>query len=122
MNVVFMPMFLVGLDGVSRRLFDGGATYAFAQPILHLNRVSSWGAWLLAIAQIPFIINFFWSMRHGERVTDNPWEATTLEWAAPSPPPHGNFLSAPQVFRGPYEYSVPGHRRDFLPQFEPAEA
>src|SRR3954464_4751771 len=48
MNVVFMPMFLVGLAGVSRRLYDGGATYAFAQPVLHLNVVSSWGAWTLA--------------------------------------------------------------------------
>ena len=35
MNVVFMPMFIVGLAGVSRRLFDGGASYAFAQPVLH---------------------------------------------------------------------------------------
>ena len=35
MNVVFMPMFLMGLAGVSRRLFDGGATYDFAQPVLH---------------------------------------------------------------------------------------
>ena len=46
MNVVFMPMFLVGLAGVSRRLFDGGAAYDFAQPVLHLNVVSSWGAWI----------------------------------------------------------------------------
>ena len=122
MNVLFMPMFLVGLAGVSRRLFDGGATYAFAQPVLHLNQVSSWGAWLLALAQIPFVINFFWSRRHGEQVADNPWDATTLEWAAPSPPPHGNFLELPEAYRGPYEYSVPGHPRDFFPQFERAEA
>jgi cytochrome c oxidase subunit 1 len=40
-----------------------------------------------------FIINFFWSMRHGKKVDDNPWEATTLEWTAPSPPPHGNFAT-----------------------------
>jgi heme/copper-type cytochrome/quinol oxidase subunit 1 len=37
MNVVFMPMFIVGLAGVSRRLFDGGAAYDFAQPTLHWN-------------------------------------------------------------------------------------
>ena len=122
MNVLFMPMFVMGLAGVSRRLFDGGASYAFAAPVLHLNQVSSWGAWLLAVAQIPFVINFFWSLRRGEKVADNPWDATTLEWAAPSPPPHGNFLKLPEVFRGPYEYSVPGHRRDFLPQCEPAES
>ena len=51
----------------------------------------------------------------------NPWQATTLEWAAaPSPPiAHGNFVEVPTVYRGPYEYSVPGHEPDFLPQNEP---
>ena len=118
MNVVFMPMFKLGLAGVSRRLFDGGATYAFAQPVLHLNVISSWGAWIMALFQIPFIINFFWSINHGEKTGDNPWEATTIEWSAPSPPPHGNFVHTPQAYRGPYEYSVPGSAKGFLPQFE----
>jgi cytochrome c oxidase subunit 1 len=122
MNGIFMPMFLQGLAGVSRRLYDGGATYDFAQPVLNLNRASSYAAWALAVAQIPFIINFFWSMRRGEKVGDNPWQATTLEWAAPSPPPHGNFTTPPVAYRGPYEYSVPGARQDYLPQFERSEA
>ena len=95
MNVVFMPMFIIGMAGVSRRLFDGGAAYDFAQPILHWNVVSSWGAWILALFQIPFIFNFFWSIRKGEKAGDNPWQATTIEWAAPSPPPHGNFVVRP---------------------------
>jgi cytochrome c oxidase subunit 1 len=118
MNVVFMPMFIVGLAGVSRRLFDGGATYAFAEPILHWNVVSSWGAWVLGLCQIPFIFNFFWSIRKGEKTDDNPWQATTIEWAAPSPPPHGNFVVVPEAHRGPYEYSVPGAAKDFVPQHE----
>jgi cytochrome c oxidase subunit 1 len=118
MNVVFMPMFITGLAGVSRRLFDGGASYDFAQPVLHWNVVSSWGAWILAVFQIPFIFNFFWSIKKGEKVGDNPWEATTIEWAAPSPPPHGNFQTIPEAHRGPYEYSVPGANRDFTPQYE----
>ena len=118
MNVVFMPMFFVGLAGVSRRLYDGGATYDFAQPVLHFNAVSSWGAWIMALFQLPFIFNFFWSIWKGQKVGDNPWQATTLEWAAPSPPPHGNFAVAPEVFRGPYEYSVPGAAKDFVPQHE----
>jgi len=118
MNVVFMPMFIVGLAGVSRRLYDGGVTYDFAQPVLQWNVVSSWGAWILAVFQVPFIFNFFWSIRKGEPVGDNPWQATTIEWAAPSPPPHGNFLVAPEAHRGPYEYSVPGAAKDFLPQSE----
>jgi cytochrome c oxidase subunit 1 len=118
MNVIFMPMFWMGLAGVSRRLFDGGASYDFAQPVLQLNVVSSWGAWILAVFQIPFIFNFFWSAWKGEKAGDNPWDATTIEWAAPSPPPHGNFRTAPEAHRGPYEYSVPGAAKDFHPQFE----
>src|SRR3989337_4310042 len=113
MNVVFMPMFLVGLAGVSRRLFDGGATYDFAQPILHWNVVSSWGAWILAILQIPFIFNFFWSIWKGEKTGDNPWQATTIEWAAPSPPPHRNFVPVPEAKQGPYHANDPGRGRDF---------
>jgi cytochrome c oxidase subunit 1 len=118
MNVVFMPMFIIGMAGVSRRLFDAGTAYAFAQPTMHWNEVSSWGAWILALFQIPFIFNFFWSIWKGETVGENPWQATTIEWSAPSPPPHGNFLGAPQAYRGPYEYSVPGAAKDFVPQYE----
>jgi cytochrome c oxidase subunit 1 len=57
-------------------------------------------------------------MFKGEKTNDNPWQATTIEWAAPSPPPHGNFRVAPQAYRGPYEYSVPGAKKDFVPQCE----
>ena len=54
----------------------------------------------------------------GEKTEENPWHATTIEWAAPSPPPHGNFLVAPEAYRGPYEYSVPGAAKDYTPQYE----
>jgi len=57
--------------------------------------------------------------RGAKAVSDNPWEATTLEWQTPTPPPHGNFAQMPVVYRGPYEYSVPGHKKDFTPQNEP---
>ena len=120
-NGIFMPMFIQGLAGVSRRLYDGGASYDFAKDVLHWNVFMSFSAWGLGIAQIPFIINFFRSIKHGKKVGENPWEATTLEWAAPSPPPHGNFLTEPAVHRGPYEYSVPGHPKDFTPQFVSAQ-
>ena len=122
MNVIFMPMFIMGLAGVSRRLYDGGASYAHAQPVLQWNVVSSWGAWALALFQIPFIFNFFWSIWRGKKTDQNPWHATTLEWAAPSPPPHGNFLTPPAAHRGPYEYSVPGASRDYSPQWEAGKA
>ncbi|MCH7746484.1 MAG: cbb3-type cytochrome c oxidase subunit I [Acidobacteria bacterium] len=116
MNVVFMPMFIIGLAGVNRRLYDGGMQYAHAQDVIGWNVVSSYGAWTLGFFQIFFIFNFFWSIRHGKQVDDNPWKATTLEWQAPSPPPHGNFTTPPEARRGPYEYSVPGASTDFTMQ------
>lgn len=117
MNCIFMPMFVLGMAGVSRRLYDGGAQYAFAQGVLPLNTMISMSAWLLALFQLPFVINLVWSMLKGKKTdSDNPWEATTLEWATPTPPPHGNFTKVPQIYRGPYEYSVPGASRDFTPQ------
>jgi cytochrome c oxidase subunit 1 len=117
-NGVFLPMFIQGLAGVSRRLYDGGAAYDFAKDVLHWNVFMSISAWGLAIAQIPFVINFFRSIKKGEKVGENPWNATTLEWAAPSPPPHGNFEAPPSAHRGPYDYSVPGASRDYSPQFQ----
>jgi cytochrome c oxidase subunit 1 len=146
MNGIFAPMFFQGMAGFHRRAFDGGKAYeqianqVFAEPnsflanmaeLLHvipadaplrmidLNIVTSGSAWLLAIFQVPFIINLFLSVFIGKKVTsDNPWDATTLEWATPTPPPHGNFLVEPVAYRGPYEYSVPGASKDFSPQFE----
>jgi cytochrome c oxidase subunit 1 len=116
-NGIFMPMFIQGLAGVSRRLYDGGAAYDFAKDVAPWNVVMSVSAWGLALAQIPFIVNFFRSIRKGERVSDNPWQATTIEWAAPSPPPHGNFVTPPSAHRGPYDYSVPGAPQDHTPQW-----
>jgi cytochrome c oxidase subunit 1 len=116
-NGIFMPMFVIGLAGVSRRLYDAGSTYDFAKDTQHWNVFMSVSAWGLALSQIPFIINFFKSIKHGEKVGDNPWQATTIEWAAPSPPPHGNFTTPPEAHRGPYDYSVPGAQEDHSPQW-----
>ncbi len=122
MNGIFMPMMIQGLAGMQRRLFDGGAVYTHTQDVLWLHKVISFSAWGLAISQIPFIINFFASLRKPREAEDNPWQATTIEWAAPSPPPHGNFASTPVAYRDPYEYSYPGHDTDYLPQFQPTTA
>jgi len=118
MNSVFLPMFFIGLAGVSRRLWTH-TDYVQGQQADAWHNMSSWGAWMLGLSQIPFIINFFWTAFAGKKVAENPWEATTLEWAAPSPPPHGNFAEVPVAYRGPYEYSVPGKTRDFCPQSVP---
>ncbi len=120
-NTVFMPMFFQGMAGVSRRLYDQ-TLYAHGEAVQGLTIMSSWGAWMLGLSQLPFILNFFMSLRAGKRIAANPWDATTLEWVAPSPPPHGNFATIPVVYRGPYEYSVPGVQTDFFPQHVGAEA
>jgi cytochrome c oxidase subunit 1 len=130
MNVVFMPMFIQGLAGMLRRMSDGGINYsslklqgvsgALSPAIIGLNNFILWGAVGLFIVQIPFIINFFYSIKNGPKVaSDNPWEATTLEWQTPTPPPHGNFLKPPQAYRGPYDYSIPGYDKDYVPQNQP---
>jgi cytochrome c oxidase subunit 1 len=118
MNVIFMPMFIQGLGGMNRRLYDGGLQFQHNAPLLKWNIVIGFAAWTLGLFQLPFIYNFFASIRGGTPVDINPWQATTLEWAAASPPGHGNFEVSPSVHRGPYEYSVPGAARDFTPQFE----
>ena len=108
----------MGLAGVSRRLYDGGATYDFAQPVLHLNVVSSWGAWILALFQIPFIFNFFWSIWKGQKVGDNPGTRRRSSGRRPRRRRTATSPSRPQAYRGPYEYSVPGAAKDFSPQYE----
>ena len=120
MNVIFLPMFVQGLAGVNRRLWDGGTLYTHAQGTLSLNVPMSYAALGLAFFQIFFIINLAWSIRGGRATGANPWEATTLEWsAAPSPPrAHGNFDRVPRVVRDPYEYNAPGATAGFLPQAE----
>ncbi len=142
MNGIFAPMLYQGMVGFHRRWYDGGKYFEnttnvttgltqftsdvfgfFGIPIsptaLGLNEVMSFSAWGLALAQVPFIINVFISIKGGKKVeNDNPWGATTLEWVAPTPPPHGNFASEPTVYRGPYEYSVPGASRDYSPSWE----
>jgi cytochrome c oxidase subunit 1 len=130
MNVVFLPMFAQGMEGMLRRMADGGVNYSAARvpgalatlpdTIMEMHTWILWGAMALGLAQIPFIINLFWSIKHGEEAkSDNPWDSTTLEWQTPTPPPHGNFATPPRICRGPYEYSVPGHAADFTPQNEP---
>jgi len=121
MNVLFAPMFVQGMAGFHRRWFDGGKLFEMtSHKYFYLNEIISWGAWGLGIAQLPFIINFFSSAFAGKKVgSDNPWNATTLEWNTPTPPPHGNFLTEQVVYRGPYEYSVPGADKDYSPQWEP---
>jgi cytochrome c oxidase subunit 1 len=119
MNLIFFPMLFQGLGGMGRRMSDGGYIYSAAHPsnegvigslsaaVMQLNGVIAWSALALAAFQLPFIFNFFHSAFAGRRVeSDNPWQATTLEWQTPTPPPHGNFAQEMFVYREPYAYSL----------------
>jgi len=113
---IFMPMHWVGIAGGIRRYAEStSTTYAAAlQPLHHLMTIA---AFVTAGAQLFFLFNFFWSLKHGAPATKNPWNATTLEWTTDSPPPHDNFGGHyPSVYRGPYEFGVPGAKDDFVPQ------
>jgi cytochrome c oxidase subunit 1 len=90
--------------------------YEFLQPMQHWNVFITVSALILGASQIFFLFNFVWSLVAGKKAERNPWQANTLEWTAPSPPPHGNFEVQPVVYRGAYEYSSPEVEEDYLPQ------
>ncbi len=117
MNLIFFPMLIQGMGGLSRRTYDPQVYEAGQALAATLHKVITHSAYLMAAFQLPFIFNFFRSIWAGEKVSQNPWHATTLEWAAPSPPPHGNFVSEPVVYRDPYVYSPAGRSDDYLPQY-----
>ncbi|MET2827610.1 cbb3-type cytochrome c oxidase subunit I [Mesorhizobium shangrilense] len=119
--MIFFPMHYVGLVGVPRRYPEIGDT-AFVPPSVHtLNEFITIAALTVGFAQMVFLFNLLWSIRHGRPAGDNPWRATTLEWqTAGTPPPHGNFgKELPVVYRWAYDYSVPGAPEDFIPQNDP---
>lgn len=133
-NLVFFPMLIQGMAGFHRRWYNGGDSYmvpegsenVFGNVVrewIDLNQLMSISVFMLALAQVPFIINLFTAWKIGKKVeNDNPWDATTLEWATPTPPGHGNFTFDVAVYRGPYEYSRPDCEEDFYPQWhEPKE-
>jgi cytochrome c oxidase subunit I len=117
---IFMPMHYLGLAAQPRR-YSQFTEVAYLHPLLPLNRFITFAAFITIAAQLIFLFNLFWSMFKGPKASDNPWEATTLEWTTATPPPHDNFGGkTPVVHHGPYEYSVPGAPRDFTMQTDPA--
>ena len=127
---IFIPMHVMGLVGLPRRysqfweIIDGKLQmiYNFNRPTIPLIHFVTWAAIITVTAQIIFFFNFFWSLFKGERVGDNPWGATTLEWTTASPPPHDNFGGVvPVTYRGAYEFGVPGAPDDFVMQTTPDE-
>ncbi len=113
---IFMPMHFLGLVGHPRRYSDL-TNFAFLAPLQKVHLFITIVAFITMAAQLIFLFNFLWSMKYGKKTEVNPWHATTLEWTVPSPPPHDNFAGdLPEVYRGPYEYAVPGAAEDYVPQ------
>jgi cytochrome c oxidase subunit 1 len=120
-NCTFFPMHILGMGGHMRRIYNP-MQYDFLKPLQPMNQFISISAFVLGAAQFIFLFNMIWSLMRGEKATENPWHANTLEWTAPSPPGHGNWPGPlPVVYHGPYEYSSPLSKEDYLPQNMPGD-
>jgi cytochrome c oxidase subunit 1 len=109
----------MGIVGMPRR-YAQFTEYRFLDSLHPLVVFVSIAAIITVLTQLVFYFNLIWSVFKGKRAGANPWEATTLEWVTDSPPPHDNFAGVlPVVYRGPYEFAVPGAPNDYLMQTEP---
>jgi cytochrome c oxidase subunit 1 len=119
---IFMPMHYLGLAAHPRR-YSQLTEASYLHQLIPLQTFMTYAAFITIGIQFVFLFNLFWSMKKGAAASDNPWDATTLEWTTATPPPHDNFGGrTPVVNHGPYEYSVPGAPRDFVMQTDPASA
>ncbi|NRA09436.1 MAG: cbb3-type cytochrome c oxidase subunit I [Myxococcales bacterium] len=120
-NCIFIPLFVLGMAGQHRRIFDFNAYPDLALPWMQHTREFVTIALLVMLAfQLVFFYNVWKSLRKGEKASKNPWKSNTLEWTTESPPGHGNWAELPTVYRGPYEYSVPDREEDYWPQNQPS--
>ena len=92
-NLVFFPMHIVGMLGMPRRVY----TYPSGLGWGAWNLVETIGAFVVALGFLLVIVNLWKSRVRGVPATANPWQAPTLEWATPSPPPPHNFDVIPSV-------------------------
>ncbi|HVP31046.1 MAG TPA: cbb3-type cytochrome c oxidase subunit I [Myxococcota bacterium] len=119
-NGVFIPLFITGMWGDHRRIFDHTNFPELNQPgLIFLRQFSTVSLVAMLLAQPIFFYNAITSLLWGKKAEKNPWKSNTLEWTADSPPPHGNWKDLPAVYRGPYEYSTPGRSEDYWPQSVP---
>src|SRR5664280_2603242 len=99
-NMTFFPMFLIGLLGQPRRVFE------YAQNLQALNDFASVSAFLLGASFLIFIANFVWSIFIKPTPSPaNPWDSLGLEWQTPTPVPYYNFERIPVILSDPYHYS-----------------
>jgi cytochrome c oxidase subunit 1 len=115
---IFMPFHYLGMVGNVRRTAQ--FMYDYAQPLIPVHRFITIAALCTGAAQLIFLYNLIYSRFKGAPAPDNPWNATSLEWATPSPPPWDNFGGKhPVVYHDPYQYSVEGASADFIMQNSP---
>jgi cytochrome c oxidase subunit 1 len=121
-NLIFIPLFFTGMWGDHRRIYNYNHFPDLVKNgiMQDLRIVATVGLLIMLSAQLIFLVNLIkTALSKQPNPGPNPWKANTLEWVAPSPPPHGNFAEMPTVYRGPYEYSVPDRESDYWPQNEP---
>ena len=121
---VFFPMHFVGIGGAPRRYYDYSVYEGFDgnqfEMMMDLNVIISVFAIIGGLAQILFLINFFYSIWNGQKATENPWRSNSLEWTTPVEHIHGNWPGElPEVHRWPYDYSKPGMEEDWVSQIVP---
>jgi cytochrome c oxidase subunit 1 len=98
-NLTFFPLFIVGLLGQPRRVFE------YAANLQTLNDFASVSAYLLGSSFIVFAVNFAWSLYVNPKPAPlNPWGSQGLEWQTPTPVPFHNFDRIPVVLTDPYHY------------------
>ncbi|HVZ25303.1 MAG TPA: cbb3-type cytochrome c oxidase subunit I [Sediminibacterium sp.] len=119
--LIFWPMHYEGLAGMPRRYYDYTNWESFKQ-FAELNKFISTVAMIVFATQILFLLNFFYSIFKGRKVTDqNPWKSNTLEWTTPIRPGHGNWPGEiPEVHRWAYDYGKDG--QEFISQVTPVGA
>ncbi|HKU25094.1 MAG TPA: cbb3-type cytochrome c oxidase subunit I [Candidatus Sulfotelmatobacter sp.] len=116
---IFMPFHYLGLAGNVRRYQAFAPDYM--QHLIPLHKFITIAALFTGAAQLIFIYNLIYSRFKGERATDNPWQATSLEWSTPTtPPPHNNFGDKlPVVYHDPFQYGVESSTGDYVMQTSP---
>jgi cytochrome c oxidase subunit 1 len=92
-NITFFPMHILGTTGMPRRYY----TYEAGMGWDVWNLIETFGAFAMAFSILLFVVNVVNSLRSGAPAPADPWDAATLEWAVPSPPPDYNFEKIPVV-------------------------
>jgi cytochrome c oxidase subunit I len=92
-NLTFFPMHMSGMYGMPRRTW----TYSADLNVQIYNQLSTVGGVIFGLSALVWVWVILRSSRRGEPASHNPWEAPSLEWAIPSPPPHYNFPALPTV-------------------------